>query len=465
MNGTVVLTSEQFEAIDSAARHPLETAAVVLGVVHRVGQQTRFLATEIHWLADNAYVERRADELIVDSAGYVPALGAAEERSLTALWFHTHPGVTGRPRPSDRDQIVDTELEETFKIRTASDGYGTLIVSPRVNGLSFTGYLKYGGTSTSFDRMVVVGERIRVLINDHTTSAEPTTDHPDDDLFSRNIAAFGGGVQTALGTLRVGVVGAGGTGSSVGEQLIRLGVRNLLVADPDTLEESNVTRVYGSTPADVGKYKAELLVDHLGRIAPDADLSALTDSVNTESVARQFSACDVVFGCTDDNSGRMVLARIASFARVIVIDCGVQLSADAGAQLASIDGRITTMTPGSACLICRGRIDLPRAAAEQLNHEERVRLAGEGYAPELPGVQPAVVAFTTAVAAQAVMELLDLLIGFGPLPRPSEVLLRAHDREISTNVAQPRPGHFCDPTSGAVSAISDAPFLGKMWVR
>ena len=58
----------------------------------------------------------------------------------------------------------------------------------------------------------------------------------------------------------------------------------------------------------------------------------------------------------------------------------------------------------------------------------------------------AVVAFTTMVAATAVGELLERLVGYGHPARPSELLLRMHDREISTNIAEPKPRHYAIAT-------------------
>ena len=72
------------------------------------------------------------------------------------------------------------------------------------------------------------------------------------------------------------------------------------------------------------------------------------------------------------------------------------------------------LAPGAGCLVCRNRIDLRRAAAEMLAPEEHRRLADEGYAPALAETDPAVVAFTTQVAAAAVSELLERLIHYGP---------------------------------------------------
>jgi hypothetical protein len=114
-------------------------------------------------------------------------------------------------------------------------------------------------------------------------------------------------------------------------------------------------------------------------------------------------------------------------------------------------------------LVCRSWVALARAGSELLAPGERQRRVDEGYAPALGIVEPAVVTFTTAVAAQAVSELLERLIGFGPEPRPSEVLLRGHERDISTNAFLPRKGHYCDADAGKIGLGVTVPFLEQTW--
>jgi molybdopterin/thiamine biosynthesis adenylyltransferase len=394
----------------------------------------------------------------IASGGYVPFLSEAETLGAAALWVHTHPGEHAEPTPSSHDREVDFQIADLFRLRSGNSCYGTLIVSPRPAGMAFTGYLEFDNAARiPFTRLWEVGGRFRLH---HPFAFDPDEVSLD---FDRNIRAFGGAVQTALGDLRVGIVGCGGTGSAVAEQLARLGVRRMVLIDPDELSSSNVTRVYGSTPADVGQPKVDVIAGHLKRITPNMHVDALRSTINLEGTALRLTSSDVVFGCTDDNAGRLVLSRFASYLLTPVIDCGVLLSSDESGSLLGIDGRVTTLVPGQACLVCRNRIDLQRAATELLTPEERVRLQNEGYAPALGRVEPAVITFTSLVAASAVSELLERLIGYGPNPQPSEVLLRCHDREISTNRASPRDGHYCDSAAEKRGLGVTIPFLEQTW--
>ncbi|KWV54717.1 hypothetical protein AS156_07060 [Bradyrhizobium macuxiense] len=455
---TLVLPEPLADEIASATRNPLECAGVLLARRVDVGAEVRLLGRSLHWVPQAAYSEQSPHHMLIGSDGYVGALGAAEADGAVPIWFHTHPGDGGVPLPSKLDRQVDRDIADLFQLRSGSGIYATLIASPRGESFVFSGELTpEGEAATSIDRVWIVGERWRLIQNFARAASAP------DAIFDRNVRAFGPDIQGVVGDLRVAIVGSGGTGSAVAEQLVRLGVRHLLLIDNDKLSASNVTRVYGSTPGDVGEAKVDVLRAHLRRIAPDLVSSTVKAMTTVKSVAKALRAVDLVFGCTDDNAGRLVLSRLSTFLLTPVIDVGVLLSSDRSGALTGIDGRITTLTPGAGCLVCRNRVDMARAAAEVRTPEERQKLADEGYAPALGQVEPAVVAFTTAVAAAAVNELLDRLIGYGPPERPTETLLRLHEREISTNHAAPRGGHYCHPGAGKWGAGDEEPFLGQLW--
>lgn len=437
-----------------------ETAGVLLARRHRSANgDTRLLGRALHWAPPEAYRHRSPSEMSITPEGYVPALALAERDGAVPIWVHTHPG--GTPAPSERDRVVDCQIADLFRLRSGSECYGTVIAAPNGSSLHLTGTLQEQGTKTRpIDRFWSVGDRWRLQ---PAFGREPR--RVDLAMFDRNVRAFGKAVQQTIGMLKIAIVGSGGTGSAIAEQVVRLGARDLLLVDADTLSASNVTRVYGSTPAEVGMPKVVVLAQHLRAIAPDIRCRAINGRCTSEPVARELAGVDLIFGCTDDNAGRVVLSRLSTYYLVPVIDVGVLLSSDADGELTGIDGRVTILSPGNACLLCRNRIDTRRAAAEMQTPQERKRLADEGYAPALGGLEPAVVTFTTTVAAAAVNELLERLVGYGHPRRPSEILLRIHDRETSTNAAEPRPGHYCHVGKNKWGAGDAMPFLDQIWVE
>jgi hypothetical protein len=458
MTTTLVLPQWIAEELETACTDTKETAGVLLAsplLSHWGG--TRLLGRKLLWVDDSAYVRRETQDLLIRSEGYIHALKEAEELGAVPIWTHTHP-KRGVPLPSTHDEVVDAQIQDLFRMRSGSPFYGTLIVSAGTGGMAFSGYLMAEtNRKAQFERLWVVGDKFRL------DSAYGTASAPSEAIYDRNVLAFGKAIQHTLGDLAIGVVGCGGIGSSVAEQLARLGVRHLTLIDPETLSESNITRVYGSAQRDVGKPKVVVLSKYLKRIAPAAQIVAIQSMITVEATAKRLGFCDVIFGCTDDNAGRLVLSRASTYLLTPVIDCGVLLSSDASGCLTAINGRVTVLTPGQACLVCRGRVDISRAAAELMTPKERVRLEREGYAPALGRTEPAVVSFTTAVAAAAVAELMERLIGYGPSPRPSEVLLRLHEREISTNMCAPLERHYCHLQSGKIGAGATTPFLEQTW--
>lgn len=453
---TLVLPAAIANQLTGMAAHSIESGAVLLARPSRLSDGgVRLIGFELHPVPDDGYLERTDRSLGISSDGYMPALRRAEEAAAVAIWVHTHPGDGSPTRPSRRDLIVNDQLTGTFADRSGSGLYGALIVGVDDGTLTFTGELR-GATNTPIGRMFVVGDRFQLL------QAEDA-DRPTLPAFhDRHVRAFGSELPRVLGVLRVAIVGAGGTGSSVAEQLARLGVRDFVLVDPKRISESNPTRVYGSTPRDVGRYKVEVLGEHLNRIADGVHVDRVIGTVSDRLVAEQIVGADVVFGCTDDDAGRVRLSRFSYMYLAPMIDCGIQISAHADGSVRDIVGRVTVLHPGAACLIRRGRVSIQIAAAQERPVGEQAMLAAEGYAPALGATEPAVVAFTTAVAAATVNELLERLVGYGPTPPPSEVLLRIHERRVSENHLDPTPMHYCDLSGRAVFGDSE-PYWGLQW--
>ena len=71
-----------------------------------------------------------------------------------------------------------------------------------------------------------------------------------DERFSRQ-AFLGAASDRILQKAGVAIVGLGGGGSHIVQQLAHIGVGDFLLIDPDVIEESNLNRLVGGTREDV----------------------------------------------------------------------------------------------------------------------------------------------------------------------------------------------------------------------
>src|SRR4029077_5815617 len=127
------------------------------------------------------------------------------------------------------------------------------------------------------------------------------------EYFDRQARAFTSAFQPILRRLHIGIVGVGGTGSAVCEQLIRLGIGRLTLIDNGKFEKSNVNRVYGSSVFDEGIAKVNIAARLAANIGLGTDIVSIEGHLSYQSVARQLVNCDAIFGCTDDEWGRSIL--------------------------------------------------------------------------------------------------------------------------------------------------------------
>lgn len=426
-----------------------ESAGVILAGEAREQDRLALCLNRVIWAPPDAYELRSSRELRIRSSGWMPAVGDAAAGDWQPIFFHTHPG--GDPLPSALDVRVASDLAPVFQARCSSP-YASLILGGTAEAPRFTG--TFGGET--WRALRVAGDRIRLL-----PAEDAETYFGDLRAFDRQVRAFGEAGQRLLRRLRIGVVGAGGTGSAVFEQLVRLGVGSIVLLDDDFVTERNLTRIHGATRADIGRAKVEVLARTAAEVGLGTEVVAHRAKVTDRQAFEALRGCDVVFGCTDDNSGRAILSRLAYYYVVPVLDVGVVISSRDG-QLTGLDARATIMVPGTPCLHCRDRIDPHRLREEMLDVDEREQLAEEGYAQGLADPDPAVIAYTTMIASFAVDEMLQRLFGFGDDAPSSEILVRPAQRTIRRLGGAARDGHFCaDPW--IVARGDREPPLGLLW--
>jgi hypothetical protein len=453
---TLTLHDRVASELRAAGRAGDEIAGVLIVGVSETAQEIRLLGREFHPAPPGAYLEQTPRRLRLSPAAYMPALSRADEMRAAALFVHTHP--VNEPVMSRLDDGVDEDLRSVFQIRTGSRIYGSLVFRVEGDALSFSGRVWRDETPLGpITRLRELGKWFRFSPAIDAMAAVPVP-----SMFERHVRAFGPAMQDLLGRLHIGIVGCGGTGSAVAEQLIRLGVGKLTVVDYDTITDTNITRVYGSGIDDVGAKKIEVLRRHAARIGLGAEIVGIDGTVVQRRVADALRDCEIVFGCTDDHSGRLVLAKLAYWFLIPVIDIGARIYADEGV-LSDIVCRMNVQVPGAACAQCWGVIDSDRVRAEHLTPDELRAQQREGYAPGLDDPDPAVIAYTTLAAAMAVHELITRLTRIAPMA-PDRVIFLGRSRQTSSAVRAPSPGHWCG-NPGVWGTGMTRRFLDQAWTR
>lgn len=179
------------------------------------------------------------------------------------------------------------------------------------------------------------------------------------------------------------------------------------------------------------------------------------------SVVDQLVHCDVVFGCTDDNAGRIVLTRLPQPLLQLLIDCGVVIDSRGG-EVFHIFGRVSIVTPTSACLVCMDDINLDRARAEMMTDDEREHCAQGALCARFETRDPAVITFTTIAASFAVNEMLSRALRYCDPEPANRVLIRIGSRAISKTRRDPRGRHRCGNRALVGSGMQE-PFLDYGW--
>jgi sulfur carrier protein ThiS adenylyltransferase len=111
-----------------------------------------------------------------------------------------------------------------------------------------------------------------------------------------------------LGSVCVGIAGAGGLGSNVAAHLVRSGIRRLVVADFDHVAPSNLNRQFYFAD-QVGMQKVEALAINLARINPALEMRALDLRLHSAIVREVFEECQILVEALDDARDKKMMAE------------------------------------------------------------------------------------------------------------------------------------------------------------
>ena len=255
------------------------------------------------------------------------------------------------------------------------------------------------------------------------------------DRFARNIELFGVEGQDLLRDTTVAVVGIGGLGTHVVQQLALLGIGSMVFIDDEQLDDSNRNRYIGAWHDDPipGTFKTSIGCRLVRLIDPSIHITEVKEPFRSRPGFDSVAKADWVFGCVDNDGCRFIVNEVCSAHGKGLIDLATDVVSE---DKVRYGGRVCVCT-GDSCLYCLQEIDLS-AAEKELEDEDARKDRDAVYGVDRSALGrsgPSVVSLNGVVASLGVTEFMVAVTG---LRKPSRHLVY-------------------DATSGKVRANQDDP--------
>jgi adenylyltransferase/sulfurtransferase len=151
--------------------------------------------------------------------------------------------------------------------------------------------------------------------------------------------------QEKLLSAQVLIIGAGGLGSPAAIYLAAAGVGQLMIADHDIVELSNLQRQILHRENDIGRQKTASAQDTLAAINPDVRVTPLAERLQGIRLEEQVEPASVVLDCSDNFDTRFAVnTACVKFRRPLVTGAAIRM-----------EGQIAVFLPGrenSPCYAC-----------------------------------------------------------------------------------------------------------------
>jgi len=166
-----------------------------------------------------------------------------------------------------------------------------------------------------------------------------------DARYARNLPALTEAECRCLQEKKILVVGCGGLGGHIIDQLTRIGVGALRVVDGDVFDTSNLNRQLLSCVPLLGQSKVNAAAAHIQRVNPNVVAEPVEAFMTEENVHALIDGCDVVMDALDNIPSRRLLANACTQANVPYVYGAIQgWIAQAGISMPG-DGLIGTLFP------------------------------------------------------------------------------------------------------------------------
>lgn len=392
-----------------------EHGAVLVCGVQDDGSTRRLLVRDVHVAKDGVdYVPGKTGYRALTADFVVKHIDICAREKLAYLAVHNHSGSNAVAfSPTD----LDSHERGYPALLDITDGgpIGALVLARNAVAGDIW---ESAGRAIVAETIVLGANRTRIFPQPPRAPAAASASH------HRQTLLFGDVGQAMLSQLRIGIVGLGGSGSLICQALVHLGVGELVLVDNDFVDETNLSRIAGSLPTDVGQAKV-LVAKRLANWVRPGDIRVHTyrESVSAPDAALALTRCDAIFLAADSMQARHVVNAVCHQFLVPGFQVGAKVTSDADGSVSDAFSVGRVVGPAGLCMWCDDLILRDQLALEALTPEERRRAR---YVDEVPA--PSVMTMNMMAASLALNDFLFSFVGLhsvnGLTPRRYHFLTR-----------------------------------------
>jgi ThiF family len=381
-----------------------EHGAILLAGLHRRRGELVLLVRELHLLDGDDFRPGQHGYREFAPAALARLGTRADSEGLSLVCCHSHPTATTK---------VSLSADDLDGHRRVFPHLIDIVGGRPVAGIAFGSDSAVGevwhpdGHIGPLARVEVTGPPARML-----TARPDLRIDPVDERYDRQARMFGSTGQRVLRAMTVGVVGLGGGGSLVVEQLAHLGVGRIIGIDFDTVEPHNLSRIVGATATDARRRRTKVSVAArlVERIDQTVRFTGVEGDIADAGTASMLLDCDFLFLATDTITSRLIANAIVHSHLIPMVQLGAKVDLREDGQLESVYAAVRPVFPHRGCLSCAGLIDAAMLQREAATDEER---AAQNYIGLLDIIDPSVITLNGIGASAAVNVMLMSTVGLG----------------------------------------------------
>lgn len=148
-------------------------------------------------------------------------------------------------------------------------------------------------------------------MSEYTVNIEKRSNKMFEERLTRNGTTISVEERPIIKSKKVFIAGSGGLGGYILEMLLRVGVGQITIADPDVFDSSNLNRQLLSREDLIGESKVESATERAALVNSEVKMITYKERVTVENAIDLIGDSDIVMDALDSTESRIILEEAA----------------------------------------------------------------------------------------------------------------------------------------------------------